>query len=109
MSDTNALAAILRARIRRAGPISFRDWMAAALYDERAGYYNRADLARWGRAGDYRTSPERSPLFAATLARYFAELYAALAAPPQWTIIESGAGAGHFAQGVLETFAHDHP
>ncbi|HYX43292.1 MAG TPA: SAM-dependent methyltransferase, partial [Pyrinomonadaceae bacterium] len=107
--DQNALAARLRARIERTGPLSFHDWMAAALYDERDGYYNRADLTRWGRTGDYRTSPERSPLFAATFARHFAELYDSLAAPEQWTIIEAGAGGGHLARGVLETFAHDYP
>ena len=61
------LADALRARIRREGPITFRDWMEAALYDEREGYYCRDDRERWGREGDYRTSPERSPLFAATL------------------------------------------
>ena len=107
--DSNALAARLRARIERAGPLSFHDWMAAALYDERAGYYNRADLTRWGRTGDYRTSPERSPLFAATFARYFAELYQSLGTPKAWTIIEAGAGAGYFAQGALETLARDYP
>jgi SAM-dependent MidA family methyltransferase len=59
-----SLASRLRARIRREGAITFRDWMAAALYDEQAGYYCRRDLPRWGRTGDYRTTPERSPLFA---------------------------------------------
>lgn len=110
MSDeADTLAARLRARIERAGPLSFHDWMAAALYDAHGGYYNRTDLTRWGRTGDYRTSPERSPLFAATFARYFTELYAALDAPDVWTIIEAGAGAGHFARGVLATFAQDYP
>jgi SAM-dependent MidA family methyltransferase len=108
-SDTASLAARLRAHITRTGPITFRDWMAAALYDERAGYYQRAAHMRWGRAGDYRTSPERSPLFAATFAHYFAELYAELDAPASWSIIEAGAGAGHFAEGVLATLAFEHP
>ncbi|MCA1555404.1 MAG: SAM-dependent methyltransferase [Acidobacteria bacterium] len=105
------LAERLREKIKREGPISFRDWMAAALYDERDGYYCRADRIRWGRegGGDYRTSPERSPLFAATFARYFASLYAELNSPPVWTIIEMGAGAGDFARVVLETLERDHP
>jgi SAM-dependent MidA family methyltransferase len=107
--DANALAARLRTRIQRTGPLSFHDWMSAALYDERAGYYNRADLMRWGRTGDYRTSPECSPLFAATFARYFAELYDSLDTPDHLTIIEAGAGSGHFARVLLETFAHDYP
>lgn len=109
MSDQAALARRLRARIRAAGPLTFHDWMQAALYDPQAGYYNRADLTRWGRSGDYRTSPERSPLFAATCARYFAELYNALGAPAAWTIIEAGAGAGYFAHGLLQTFEQDYP
>ncbi len=108
-NESAELAARLRTRIAQTGPITFHDWMAAALYDARAGYYNRADLTRWGRTGDYRTSPERSPLFAATCARYFAELYNALSAPDSWTITEAGAGAGHFAQGVLDTFARAYP
>jgi SAM-dependent MidA family methyltransferase len=108
-SGTNALAERLRARIRRAGAISFRDWMEAALYDEPDGYYCRRDLQRWGRAGDYRTSPERSPLFGATFAGYFAGLYEELGAPREWTIFEPGAGAGHFARGVLETLRRDFP
>ena len=106
------LAERLREKIKCEGPISFRDWMAAALYDEREGYYCRADRKRWGRdgeGGDYRTSPERSPLFAATFARYFASLYAELNSPPLWTILEAGAGAGNFARIVLETLERDHP
>ena len=83
--------------------------MAAALYDERDGYYLRRDLKRWGREGDYRTSPERSPLFAATFAPYFAKLYEELGAPREWTIFEAGAGAGHFAEGLLTTLRRDYP
>jgi SAM-dependent MidA family methyltransferase len=106
------LAERLRLKIEREGAISFRDWMAAALYDEQEGYYCRADRTRWGRAGDggdYRTSPERSPLFAATFARYFAALYAELGSPAEWKILEAGAGAGDFARVLLETLEHTHP
>jgi SAM-dependent MidA family methyltransferase len=98
----------LRERVRAAGALSFRNWMEAALYDPHDGYYSRADLTRWGRAGDYRTAPERSPLFAATLADYFARLHAELGSPPLWTIFEAGAGAGHFAEGVLRTLRDEH-
>jgi len=60
-SDQLSLAERLKERIRQSGPITFRDWMEAALYDSAAGYYCRGDRQRWGREGDYRTSPERSP------------------------------------------------
>jgi SAM-dependent MidA family methyltransferase len=80
-----------------------------ALYDEDEGYYCRADRQRWGRAGDYRTSPQRSSLFAATFGGYFAALYHELGCPPGWTIVEAGAGDGRFAAGVLETLQNSFP
>jgi SAM-dependent MidA family methyltransferase len=100
---TSTLTGRLRERIRREGPITFRDWMKAALYDERDGYYCRPNSNPWGREGDYRTSPERSALFSATFARYFASLYEKLDQPSAWTIAEAGAGDGSFAGGVLKT------
>jgi len=83
--------------------------MKAALYDPEQGYYCRADRERWGRAGDYRTSPERSVLFAATFARYFARLHAAVGSPAEWTIVEAGAGGGHFAETILITLQQRFP
>ena len=103
------LAERLRELIRARGPIPFRDWMEAALYDPAEGYYNRTDLQRWGKAADYRTSPERSDLFSATFGRYFARLYEELERPPTWTIVETGGGDGRFAQGVLRTLAEFYP
>jgi SAM-dependent MidA family methyltransferase len=97
------LAERLAERIRNEGKITFHDWMAEALYHPNVGYYNRSDLKRWGREGDYRTSPERSELFAATFARYFASLHKRLGEPSEWLVVEIGAGGGHFAAGVLET------
>jgi SAM-dependent MidA family methyltransferase len=95
------LAELLVQQIRQTGRITFHDWMAEALYNPAFGYYNRADLVRWGREGDYRTSPERSELFAATFARYFVTLYEQLGQPPEFNIVEMGAGNGDFAVGVL--------
>lgn len=101
LSNTSSLAARLKERIKRDGPITFYDWMKVALYDPVDGYYCRADRKRWGREGDYRTSPERTSLFAATFARYFAGLYEELGQPAAWTILEVGAGEGYFALGLL--------
>lgn len=100
-----SLAQRLRELIQREGSITFHDWMEAALYDRDGGYYQRADRPRWGRAGDYRTSPERSELFAATFARYFVKL----AAEGDLTIVESGACDGSFAAGVLRTLRDQFP
>src|SRR5205807_7289453 len=75
--------------------------MKAALYDERDGYYCRAAETPQGRAGDYRTAPETSPLFAATFANYFATLHTDLKWPRSLTLIAVGAGNGVFAQALL--------
>lgn len=88
--------------------MTFHDWMAAALYDADEGYYS-SNRIRWGREGDYRTSPERSALFAATFASYFAKLHGQLGSPEQWTIVEVGAGDGRFAERALQTLAECYP
>src|SRR5690349_10307283 len=80
--------------------------MQAALYDPSGGYYQRADRKRWGREGDYRTSPERSELFAATFASYFVKLAEEF---DELAIVECGAGDGSFAFGVLRTLRDQFP
>jgi SAM-dependent MidA family methyltransferase len=80
--------------------------MKAAVYDPDGGYYQRADRKRWGREGDYRTSPERTELFAATFAQYFARLAEEL---EELTIVECGAGDGSFAVGILSTLREQYP
>jgi SAM-dependent MidA family methyltransferase len=108
-TQNDSLTSRLREQIEREGPISFCDWMAAALYDERDGYYCRANRVRQGRAGDYRTAPESSPLFAATFARYFSQLFSQLGSPSSWTIFEAGGGSGEFAFGILAALQSHHP
>jgi SAM-dependent MidA family methyltransferase len=99
----------LRERIRREGPISFYEWMKAALYDEREGYYCRRDRVRQGRQGDYRTAPEMSPLFGVAFANYFMKSYFDLGAPKAWTIVEIGSGTGDFAHDVLRSLQTNFP
>jgi SAM-dependent MidA family methyltransferase len=108
-SPATTLRDRLRERIKHDGPMSFHDWMQAALYDEHEGYYLRPDRTRQGKAGDYRTAPETSPLFAATFASYFSKLYTDLKWPARLTIFEPGAGSGHFAYGILENLRRDFP
>jgi SAM-dependent MidA family methyltransferase len=95
----------LRDRIRREGPISFADFMEAALYDPDSGYYERG--APIGEGGDFVTSPSVSPAFAATIACRFAsdakELEGAL------DFVEIGAGEGRFLADFAEALARDHP
>ena len=102
-ASASSLTDYLIDRIRREGPITFRDWMQEALYNKSAGYYMRDGARIWGRRGDYRTSPETSELFSATFARYVAGLFEELGRPASFHFVECGAGDGSFAQGMLAT------
>jgi SAM-dependent MidA family methyltransferase len=87
----------LRERIAREGPISFADFMRAALYDAEGGYYSRRSAI--GEGGDFVTSPTVSPAFAGAIARMFA--VDAAAWDGEVELVEVAAGAGRF----LEDFA----
>lgn len=93
-------------QIHRAGRITFRDFMNAALYDTALGYYNTERL-KIGPAGDYYTSSNVHPAFGAVLASAFAELWAQSLEP--MTIIEVGAGTGQLAFDVLSALRDEHP
>ena len=88
----------LRDAIAREGPISFYDFMRAALYDPEEGYYARG--AAIGEGGDFLTSPHVSPAFAAALARLFAIETQEIEGPVDF--VEVGAGEGLF----LEDFTY---
>lgn len=91
-------------RLEREGPITFRDFMQAALYDPELGYYNTERL-KIGPEGDYYTSSNVHPAFGAVLARAFVELWV----ENPLTLIELGAGTGQLAFDVLSAIRDEHP
>ncbi|HJQ24377.1 MAG TPA: SAM-dependent methyltransferase [Blastocatellia bacterium] len=97
----------LAERIRRDGPLTFRDFMQAALYDEAFGYYNTERL-KIGAAGDYTTSSNVHPAFGATLARAFVELWRAAFPREPLALVEMGAGTGQLAADVLTALRDEH-
>ncbi|HET8568549.1 MAG TPA: SAM-dependent methyltransferase [Candidatus Limnocylindria bacterium] len=102
-----ALAEKLVSRIRARGPLTFAEYMDAALYDPEHGYYTTH--ARIGFEGDYLTSPELGPMFGRSLARAAADLWSALGKPAQWDLVEAGAGRGTAMRDLLRSLAHDAP
>ena len=94
-SDPILLASI-RDEIGRTGPMTFARFMEIALYHPARGYY-RGAVARPGRAGDFLTAPEASPIFGRTLARFARGVHEAIGAPGTFTIREHGAGTGALA------------
>jgi len=94
-----SLADRLRERIAREGPISFFDFMQAAMHDPDEGYY--AQGAAIGEPGDFVTSPHVSPAFAGALARVFALDAEKLEGPVDF--VDVGAGSGKFLEDFTET------
>jgi SAM-dependent MidA family methyltransferase len=97
------------ARIEREGPATFRDFMHAALYDPKHGYYN-TDREKIGRSGDYYTASNVHLAFGAVLATAIVALLDELKhteEPP--ILVEAGAGNGQLASDILTSIRAEHP
>ena len=96
--DESPLLGRLRERILRDGPITFADFMEAALYDPDHGFYARTPIG-----GDlhFVTSPHVSTAFGDLLARQLAECWEHLGRPDPFTVVELGAGDGTLARRII--------
>ena len=81
------------------GAISFEQYMGLALYGE-GGFYQ--DGGKAGRRGDFITSPEVGPLFAAVVARYLDDCWNEMGCPSSFDVIEFGAGPGTLVRGIFD-------
>jgi len=95
------LTEMLRDEIHRDGPISFRRFMEAALYDPVHGYYRRTHDP-FGKRGDFYTAEQIQPVFGILMAARLRLLYQAMGAPPDFTVVEMGAGRGEMAEAFSE-------
>jgi len=100
-----SLPEIIIQKIRKEGPISFRDYMDLCLY-HRLGYYRSSSL-KFGGEGDFFTSPTISPIFGKLIARQLTEAWKVLGRK-EFTVMEWGGGDGTLAKSILEASA-SHP
>lgn len=97
-----SIAEQIRGRIERDGPVPFEVFQDIALYSE-GGFFSIGPV-RSSAVGDFLTSPEVSPWFGRTIARF-------LSSRSLRTLVEVGAGTGSLLQpllavlGDLETWA----
>jgi SAM-dependent MidA family methyltransferase len=105
LTPSPSLVERLSERISREGPISFRDFMAAALYDPEAGYYARG--AAVGEPGDFVTAPFVSPAFASAIAGEFHRDTEGFGGPVDF--VEVGAGEGRFLADFAAALASQQP
>lgn len=94
------LGAALIAAIAERGPITFRDFMAIALYHAEGGYYTSDTRQRQGWEGDYLTSVDLHPLFGAALGRQLAQIWELFDRPDPFVVLEDGAGRGLLARDI---------
>ena len=86
----------IRARIAERGRVTFAEFMEAALYDPRGGYYTGASPG-----ADYYTSPAAHPAFGSLVAVQLARAWEALGRPGRFTAVEMGSGGGLLASDVV--------
>jgi NADH dehydrogenase [ubiquinone] 1 alpha subcomplex assembly factor 7 len=97
------LANRVRDRIRRDGPLSFRQWMDACLYDPDGGFYAQGrHPAGVGTGTHFATSPTLHPFFAQCVARELAASWKAAGRPAAWEVVEFGAGTGALARDAMQ-------
>ena len=75
--------------------------MALSLYHRDFGYY-MTEKSRIGPHGDYYTSPHLHPIFGWLLANQLDEIKRIMGNPPDFTVLEIGAGKGYLADGILD-------
>jgi len=90
------VAAILRDEISNRGPVPFRRFMEVALYHPEYGYYRRG-RDPFGAGGDYYTAEQLQPVFGVLIAARVRSLFQELGSPPDFSIVELGAGRGEMA------------
>lgn len=103
------LTSLLIERIERSGPVSFAEFMRAALYEPGYGYYMRGEPRIGWEGRDYFTSSDVSALFAHCVGRQLFAMWEQLKRPSPFIVIEQGAGLGDLAAGVRAWAGQDAP
>lgn len=93
------LSEIIIQKIKNEGPVTFRDFMEMALYYPGLGYYTSVK-EKFGKKGDYYTSPVLSSLYGQMIGRQLEEMWYVMGKEPM-TIVEYGAGSGALCFDIL--------
>lgn len=94
------LQEIIIDRIKQEGPISFHDFMEMALYYPALGYYTSGHT-KFGKQGDYFTSPHISPVIGMVLGKQIEEMWRR-SGERNFAIVEYGAGEGFLCHDILD-------
>jgi SAM-dependent MidA family methyltransferase len=92
---------LLQEAIRSDGPLPFRRFMDVALYHPEHGYY-RKPRDPFGKQGDFFTAEQIQPVFGILMAARIRQLYQAMGEPPEFVVVELGAGRREMAEAFSE-------
>lgn len=95
---------ILKAKIKRDGPISMHEYMQTCLTHPEFGYYVQKQGVL-GKDGDFITSPEISPIFGEMLAIWVFQQWEMLGCPTKMALLEFGPGTGQLMQDIFNTLS----
>ncbi len=99
------LRAILAQQALDQGPLPFSDFMQAALYHEKYGYYTSQDTS-----ADFYTNADVGEIFAKILARYFyKQAQQMFASSQEITLVELGAGTGKLGGDIVGCLLAEFP
>jgi SAM-dependent MidA family methyltransferase len=93
------LALKLKARIRREGPITVRDYMRACLRDPEHGYYRVRPAI--GAGADFITAPEISQVFGELIGLWAGVVWQSMGKPARVRLVEFGPGRGTLMRDAL--------
>jgi SAM-dependent MidA family methyltransferase len=94
------LSGIIIQKIKKEGPLCFREFMEMCLYYPDLGYYT-SNRNKIGGDGDFYTSACLTPVFGTLIARQLEEMWH-LMGEAAFTIVEYGAGTGSLCHDILE-------
>jgi len=84
--------------------LSFEDFMRAALYEEKLGYYESEHV--FGKSGDFVTGADLGPWLAMGFADLIFWGWQQLGRPEHWVLLEQGGGTGRLLTQVLRFVQH---
>ncbi|WP_051938289.1 class I SAM-dependent methyltransferase [Ghiorsea bivora] len=76
----------------KGGAISFHDWMQAALYQPKLGYYESERI--FGKEGDFTTATAMGDWLSLGFAESINKAWHTMGEPSDWTLLEQGGGNG---------------
>jgi len=82
------------------GAVSFHDWMQAALYESKLGYYESESI--FGKAGDFTTAAAMGSWLSMGFAESINKAWQAMGKPDDWTLLEQGGGNGDLLCNTLD-------